>query len=86
VKACHDASAAVRRISSNSNENGLEVNRFNQLQLNWNALLANERQTNRYQAASDKAKEKAQALLPNVPDPDKTLAQKVDGCDSGDEQ
>jgi hypothetical protein len=79
VKTCHDATATVQRISDNDM---LTADRFNRLAINTSALL----ESSRYERAAERAKEKAQALLQGVPDPDKTLAQQVDSCDSRDEQ
>jgi hypothetical protein len=84
VKICHESMAAVRSI--NSRDDVLIANRFDQLAISASALLAHERETKPYEEAARKAKEKAQALLQRVPDPDGTLGQKVDGCDSTEEQ
>jgi len=79
VKTCHDATATVQRISDN---NMLMADRFNRLAINANALL----ESSRYERTAERAKEKAQALLQGVPDPNEALSQKVDSCDNRDEQ
>jgi len=79
VKTCHDATATVQRISDNDM---LMADRFNRLAINTNALL----ESSRYEKAAERAKEKAQALLQGVPDPNGALSQKVDSCDSREEQ
>jgi len=84
VKTCHAASAKVRRI--NNSDDLLIADRFNRLAIDTNALLAHTRESRPYEEASSKAKERAQALLQNVPDPDGTLGGKVNGCDSAEEQ
>jgi prophage DNA circulation protein len=83
VKTCHESTVAVQRI--NGRNDVLVANRWDQLAISASALLAHEREAKPYEEAAQKAKERAGALLENVPDPDKTLAQKVDGCDNTDE-
>jgi hypothetical protein len=82
VKICHDSSEAIVRI--NKRDDLLMADQFNHIAINASALLAEQKEKEPYEDVVQKAKKKAQSLLQNVPDPDGTLGQEVDACDSTD--
>jgi phage shock protein A len=74
VNICADNYAAMVKIG----HNWTPFNAANRI--DWNSVAANEAATEPYERALDKAKDTALSLLPSVPDPDGSLAKKVQNC------
>jgi hypothetical protein len=74
IKSCDENHAMIRKIGAN-------MRVFNDAnRIDWNSVSASDAATRPYEREAEKAKDAANLLLPSVPDPDGSLAKKVENC------